>query len=304
MKLFAPKCLALFCALLLARSISAAPTGGDQRTKSYSAQGVVEKIEPGLTRVTIHHQAIPGYMMEMTMDFSVRNTNELSGISPKDDITFTLVVGDDVEWIENIRRIGHSAETMTNSMSKPMGMTHGLMISELKPGDRLPDYPLTVEDGKHIRFSDYQGRVLAFTFFYTRCPLPDFCPRMNNYFEQARKILMADTRAPANWQFLSISFDPTFDTPAVLSNYAGVYRGDDTNRWSFAAVSTNVLADIALRLDLVVARQGDSISHNLRTVVLDPQGRIFRQLDGNQWTPQELAAAMLAAAGAQTNSVQ
>lgn len=303
MKIFVPKRLILLCAMLLVHSISAAPSGGVQGTKSYAARGVVEKIAMGLKQATIHHQAIPGYMMEMTMDFSVRNTNEMGGISPKDEITFTLVVGDDVEWIENIHRIGHSAETMANGVSMPTDMTHGLMISELKPGDPLPDYPLTAEDGRQIRFSDYRGRVLAFTFFYTRCPLPDFCPRMNNYFEQARKSLMTDTHAPTNWQFLSISFDSLFDTPEVLSNYAGVYRGDDANRWLFAAAPTNVLADIAMRLDLVVARQGDNISHNLRTVVLDPQGRIFRQLDGNQWTPQELAAAVFTAAGVQTNSL-
>ena len=175
-------------------------------------------------------------------------------------------------------------------------MSGGMMMSELKPGDPLPDYALTAEDGRQIHFSDFRGKALAFIFFFTRCPLPDYCPRMNNNFEQTRKILLTDTNAPTNWQFLSISFDPEFDTPAVLSNYANVYRGDDTHRWLFAAASTNVLADAALRLDLMVMRQGNNISHNLRTVVLDPQGRIYKQFDGNQWTPQQLADAILGAA--------
>jgi len=82
----------------------------------------------------------------------------------------------------------------------------------------------------------------------------------------------------------------------VLLNYANVYRGDNTNRWLFAAASTNVLADVALRLDLMVMRQGNNISHNLRTVVLDPQGRIYKQFDSNQWTPQQLADAIMQAA--------
>jgi cytochrome oxidase Cu insertion factor (SCO1/SenC/PrrC family) len=46
----------------------------------------------------------------------------------------------------------------------------------------------------------------------------------------------------------------------------------------------------------MVIRQGDAISHNLRTVVLDPRGRIAHQFDGNQWTPQDLAAAVVQAA--------
>jgi cytochrome oxidase Cu insertion factor (SCO1/SenC/PrrC family) len=43
----------------------------------------------------------------------------------------------------------------------------------------------------------------------------------------------------------------------------------------------------------MVMRQGNNISHNLRTVVLDPQGRIYKQFDSNQWTPQQLADAIM-----------
>jgi cytochrome oxidase Cu insertion factor (SCO1/SenC/PrrC family) len=108
---------------------------------------------------------------------------------------------------------------------------------------------------------------------------------------------LAATNAPASWQLLSISFDPGFDSPEMLSAYANAYRNGDTNHWMFAVASTNTLSGLAPRLDLMIMREGDNImSHNLRTVVLDPQGRIFRQLDGNQWTPQQLADAILLAA--------
>jgi len=290
------KYLNLLCMLLFADSLLAAPASGDQGAKSYSARGVVEKIAPDLSQVTIHHQAIPGYMMEMTMDFPVKNTNELSGILPGDEITFTLVVGKNDEWIGNIHRIGHSTGTTTNKVSMRMDMSGGMMTSLLKPGDLLPDYILTAEDGRQIRLSDFCGRVLAFTFFFTRCPLPDYCPRMNNNFEETRKILLADANAPTNWQFLSISFDPSFDTPEVLASYASIYRGDDTNHWLFASAPTNVLADAAARLDLMIVRQGNNFSHNMRTVVLDARGGIYRLFDGNQWTPQQLADVMREAA--------
>ena len=273
-------------------SISAAPGAGDPNAKSYSAQGVVEQIAPDRATVKIHHQNIPGYMMEMTMDFPVQNTNELNGISPGDQITFTLVVAEKDDWVENIHRVGRAAETPTN----PMTMLHA-MNSELKPGDILPDYELTAEDGKQIHFADFRGKVLAFTFFYTRCPLPNYCPLMSNNFRETRKLLLATANAPTNWQFLSISFDPDFDTPEVLSNYGSVYRGDDADRWLFASASVKTLANLAPNLDLMIMREnGNIMEHGLRTVVLDAQGRIFRQLDGNKWTPQELANAILEAA--------
>jgi cytochrome oxidase Cu insertion factor (SCO1/SenC/PrrC family) len=95
---------------------------------------------------------------------------------------------------------------------------------------------------------------------------------------------------------LSISFDYGFDSPAVLASYARLYRGADTNRWLFAVTSSNTLASLAPKVDLSVWREGGTWSHNVRTVVLDPAGKIFRQFDDNQWTPQQLAEAIRAAA--------
>ncbi|MGH7989116.1 MAG: copper-binding protein, partial [Limisphaerales bacterium] len=270
---------------------------GDQTFHSYSARGVVEKIAPDLRQVTIHHQAIPGYMMEMTMDFPVQNTNELNGISPGDKITFTLVVGKTNDWVENIHRVGHTDKTMSNSMNMSSDK-----FSKLKPGDLLPDGELLTENGRHIHLSDFRGKAVAFTFFFTRCPLPNYCPLMNRNFAAARDLILSMSNAPTNWELLSISFDPGFDTPETLANYARSYRGENTNHWIFAAATTNTLAKLAPRVGLMVMRQGNNISHNLRTIVLDPEGRISRQFNGNNWTAQELADALLEAARRQTNS--
>ena len=84
--------------------------------KSYSARGVVEKIAPGSQTATIHNETIPGYMDEMTMDYSVHNTNELNGISPGDQITFTLIVTTNDQWIENVKRTGQTMPVTTNDM--------------------------------------------------------------------------------------------------------------------------------------------------------------------------------------------
>jgi protein SCO1/2 len=200
-------------------------------------------------------------------------------------------VGENKSWIMNLQLVAHHIAVVTNNTF----VFHADSL-ELKPGDQLPDGTLRTETGKIIQLSDFRGQAVAFTFFFTRCPLPDFCPRMNRNFEEARQSLLANPNAPTNWEFLSISFDPDFDRPEVLANYASLYRGDDTRHWLFAAASTSTLTNLAPRLDLMVLRQGANISHNLRTVVLDPQGRIARQFDGNSWTPQQLADALLNAA--------
>jgi protein SCO1/2 len=257
---------------------------------SYAASGVIEKISPDRQTATIHNREIPGYMAEMTMDFPVRNTNELNGVSPGDIITFTVVVDKNDSWIQNVKRTAHTAPVSTNDTQ-----TASDMPADLGPGDILPDGLLTAEDGRQIHFSDFRGKAVAFTFFYTRCPLPNFCPLMNRNFAAARDLISSTANAPTNWEFLSISFDPDTDTPAMLGGYASLFRGENPGHWLFAAASTNTLATLAPALDLMVWHEGNSISHNLRTVVLDPKGRIYRQFDGNQWTPRELADAILAA---------
>jgi protein SCO1/2 len=282
------KHLPLSFILMLAYFAVADPTAGNTSTKSYPVTGEVEKIAPDRHTATIHNQEIPGYMDEMTMDFSVQNTNELNGISPGDNIKFILVVAKNDDWIESIRRTGHTTEVVTN--------TPAVMTSELGRGDLLPDGGLTAEDGRNIHFTDFRGQALAFTFFYTRCPLPNYCPLMNRNFATARDLICSTSGAPTNWEFLSISFDPQDDAPEVLTTFGGFYRHGNPSHWLFAAAPTKTLASLAPALDLMVIPQGNTISHNLRTVVLDPQGRIYRQFDGNQWTPQQLAEAILTAA--------
>jgi protein SCO1/2 len=288
----------VFLLVVSGRRLEAAPDAGQTSAKSYDARGVVRQITDDRRKATIQHEAIPGYMSAMTMDFNVKDTNELNGISPSDEITFKLEVGENESWIEGIHFVAHQVEDVTNNT-----FVFHFQSAELKPGDLLPDCAFTAEDGSTIHLSDFRGKAVAFTFFFSRCPLPDYCQRMSKNFSEARQLLQAMTNPPANWQLLSISFDPGFDTPEMLSSYADFYRGADTNCWLFAVASTNTLSGLAPRLDLMIMREGDNImSHNLRTVVLDPQGKIFSQMDGNQWTPQQLADAILQAARGQTNS--
>ena len=283
------KWLNLLCAALLLGLAGCKPKTSAVTGASYDGRGVIQQIAADRRTVTIAHEDIPGYMMAMTMDFAVKDTNELNGLSPGDQVTFKLVVRANDDWVEHLLRTGQT--------NRPAPILSPVAASELKPGDLMPDFEFTGEDGARRHLADFRGQALAFTFFFTSCPLPNYCPRMNRNFGEARQLLETATNAPARWQFLSLSFDPNTDTPETLSNYAGLYRGGDPNHWLFAVISPPTLAAVAPRLDLMVVRGSAGISHNLRTVVLDPQGRIRNQFDGNEWTPQQLADAVRAAAG-------
>jgi len=230
------------------------------------------------------------------MELTLLNTNELAGLKVGDEITFELHADDDRHWIQNLKRIGTSSGSSSMVPPSKAAALKPRLDPSLKVGDVMPDFAFTSERGEEIKFSQYRGQVLAFTFIFTRCPLPDFCPRMGYQFAAARQNLLENSASVTNFQFLSLSFDPEFDLPPVLTRYANSYRKGNADRWLFAVASAEVLKQLAPLCDLQMAKESGSISHNLRTVVLDPQGKIFRQFDGNGWSGEQLAEAMRQAA--------
>jgi protein SCO1/2 len=157
----------IFLAVLLALAgckppASTPPGPARPSTKTYAVHGVVQAVAPDQRHATIRHDAIPGYMAAMTMDFSARDTNTLAGISAGDEISFTLAVTDTDDWVENVQRAGRANAL---GFSGPPGWH--VAEPALEVGDPLPDYDFTDENGRTVRFSDFHGRAVAFTFFFT-----------------------------------------------------------------------------------------------------------------------------------------
>jgi protein SCO1 len=257
-------------------------------------RGVVKEIKDTNT-VSIAHEEIPGYMVAMTMDFDVQNTNELAGLAPNDQVTFSMVVTSDDGWIENIRKIGAAAGPARPAMRVVRD------VEELKIGDKMPDYTFTNSLGQKISLSDFNGQAYAFTFIFTRCPFPTFCPRMNMNFAAAYKQLSEMPNAPTNWHLISISFDPDFDTPARLAQYSSSYQ-PDPKKWSWVTGAMIDIDAIAEQVGLVFSYEKGTFNHNLRTVVVDKNGIIRQNFRGNEWKPVDLVNEIVA--GAQGKEVQ
>ncbi len=200
---------------------------------------------------------------------------------------------DDSDWIDQIRKTGAKIDLATLPKDDPGEWED---VELLSVGDPLPDQGLTNQFGRRFALSDYRGRAFAFTFFFTRCPLPDYCPRMTRRFSEAQELLRERDESSTDWGLLSISFDPEFDTPFVLNGYAKAHKAD-TNLWTFATAGEDEIEAFARQFDLILVREKGSISHNLRTVVVDPEGNISAVLPDNKWEAAELVAAMEEAAG-------
>ena len=263
-------------------------------TQFFSVTGLVKELQPDGKTVVIQHEEIPHYMQAMTMPFEVRDTNELAGLKPGDQVSFRMLVTEKDGWIDQLTKLGS-----TNVAEAPPGdpFRRVRFVEPLNVGDRMPDYVFTNELGQVIHLADFQGQALAFTFIYTRCPFPNFCPRMSSNFADAYKKLSSAADAPKNWRLLSISFDPEHDKPELLRSYAKRY-GYETNHWSFVTGALIDIDAITEQFGLMFPREGVGFNHNLRTVVVDAQGKVQKVLTGNEWKVEDLVAEIVKAAAA------
>jgi len=137
----------------------------------------------------------------------------------------------------------------------------------------LLSFQFTNELGQPVRLLDFRGQALAITFFFTRCPNPDFCPRLSKNFDEACRKLLSLTNAPANWHFLSVTFDPEFDTPAVLRSYAQTYHYAPQH-WSFLTGPPERISKLAELSGARSTPDGPLLNHNFRTLVIDANGHL------------------------------
>jgi protein SCO1/2 len=277
----------LLSALLICAGFAAGCQSAPE--KHYPIQGEVISIDPAKKLITVKHGDIPGLMPAMTMTYQVAEPKQIETLQPGDKITADLVVSESKGRLEKIVLV-----------SKGDGNTSpGTTQRTPEKGDMVPNFALVNQDGKIIHLRNYRGKVLLVTFIYTRCPLPDFCPRMNENFRAVQKLLQDVPGAAERAEFLSISFDPEHDTPAVLKHYASLYKksvaGEKAFDWQFAVPSEKDLPDVGQFFGLVYRPEQAQIVHSLSTTVIGPDGRVEKWYSDNEWTPAEAAQAMAAA---------
>ncbi len=258
----------------------------------YHTRGIIKEIISP-TKARIQHETIPGYMVAMTMPFEAKNTNELATVKAGDQITFDLVVTGDDGWIEKVVRVGEASVQVTGDTNQVVtsGKSHNV---ELAVGDPMPEYAFVNEEGKRIHFSDFKGRALGITFIFTRCPFPTFCPRMTSNFEKVAGEL-AKSGSPTNWHLLSISFDPEYDTPERLAEHARRFKRDPA-KWNFVTTDKAEIKALTDQLGLQFFTRNGILEHNLRTVIIDANGRISQNYMGNEWDVDEFIVEMKKAA--------
>jgi protein SCO1 len=232
--------------------------------RSFAARGTVTELKGDGRTVVIRHEAISNYMAAMTMPFKVKDPGELAGLQNGDEVSFRLRVTATESWVDQIAKTG--------ATSLPLAPLPG-RASAAPAGHPLLDYTFTNELGRAVRLNDFRGEALAITFFYTRCPLPEYCPRLSKNFQAAQQQLESRPDAPTNWHFLSVSFDPEFDSPAMLKAYGDSYQYDPEH-WSFLTGPADKIGELARQAGLTYQADAGTFNHDFRTLIIDATGRL------------------------------
>ena len=147
-------------------------------------------------------------------------------------------------------------------------------------GESLPEFTLLDQEGRAVSGNRFRGRQIVLNFIFTRCPIATMCPAAT---ERMAALQQAAREAGAkDFELISISLDPEYDTPGVLKDYAQL-RGLGTSNWSFLTGPDAAVRHLLAQLGVIREFEGATIKHTLATVLINEDGKITYRADGSLW---------------------
>jgi protein SCO1/2 len=275
-------------ALLLLAAVWAAPSA--QSRREYPVTGLVLKVDRAGLAFTASIDEIPGLMRAMVMPFDVLEPAVLDGLAPGAAVAFTLVVaapGTHAERIHIVRYRSVEQDPLAADRLKLLNeIASGRAAPEpLAPGDSVPDFRFIDQARRTVRLSELRGKIVAINFIYTSCALPNFCLRIaNNFGVVARRFPAALGKELV---LLTVTFDPVHDTPDVLAEYAGRWNADPAS-WHFLTGSATEVQRVCQLFGVDAFSDEGLMNHSLHTAIIDRQGRLVANIEGNQFTADQL----------------
>jgi protein SCO1/2 len=150
----------------------------------------------------------------------------------------------------------------------------------IKANPNVPNLEFRNQEGKSVRLVDLKGKPVLMSFVYTRCPMPTMCPLTTKQFVAVQKSLKAEERDKV--ALVLISFDPEYDTPAVLKKYGEAYGVDWSNLQMWTGSKQNVF-DLTDSFNMWYKEESGDYAHRTFSVLLNAEGKYVTDLRGADW---------------------
>lgn len=246
---------------------------------TYQARGLVLRVDSAASSLTVSHDAILGYMGPMVMPFAVRDRRALQGVRPGDVIEFRLRPRGSGTEIDRLKHLSAAGADPGLAMTPSVAAL-------VKTGELVPDFTLTDQHGVEVSLASLKGSVVAITFIYSRCPLPDYCPRMVANLAEVRDRFR--DRLGRDLTLLTVTFDPKYDTPEVLRSFAARYGGNVPG-WHFLSGAPEAIAAVCASFGIEYWPDQGLITHTLQTAVIGRDGRLRASVEGRGFSGRQIA---------------
>jgi protein SCO1/2 len=286
-----PCCKSVTQRWVLAAGIFLLTTAYGWAGQKYDVRGLVLKVDAPRKNMLVSCESIPGYMEAMTMPFTVRESGMLEGLKPGTAVEFTLVVDDDSSYADNVRARAFESLELDPTQARRMRILEKTVAptsslpGALAVGQAVPDFALTDQNHRRVTLSQFAGKVVAVTFIYTRCPFPNYCFRLSNNFGQLQKRFKE--KLGRDLVLLSIVIDPANDGADALTKYARIWKAD-SDGWHFLTGPLPEIQQVAGKFDMNFYPDEALLVHSFHTAVIDRQSRLAANLEGNEFTGQQL----------------
>jgi protein SCO1 len=254
------------------------------------ASGVLLQVDRPNRSISVSCNEIPNYMQAMVMSFAVRDAKLLQGLQPGMAIDFSFVTAKNVSYAEDIRAHPFESLELDPTQARRYKLMEQALAARssadvLHVGQPVPDFTLTDQTRQRISLSQFAGKVVAITFIYTRCPRPDYCVRLSNNFGLLQRRF--DKQMGQNLILLTIVIDPVHDQPEALANYARTWKAD-VRAWHFLTGPLPDIQQLCRKFDMAFYPDEGLLVHSFHTVVIDRDGKLAANLEGNDFTGAQL----------------
>jgi len=256
----------------------------------HRVQGILVEVSPATHSIVVSCDAVPGYMEPMVMPFTVRGNSNLKNLAPGMSVSFEMVGEKNEAFAEHLQVLRASNHESEPTEASRLTFLHRALdpaaeAKIIKIGQLVPDFALTDQTQQTTRLSQFRGKVVALTFTYSRCPNPNYCFRLSNNLSMLKRRFRGNSER--NLMLITIVIDPDQDRGKALEKYADTWRADPA-AWRFLTGGLPEVQEVAERFGMNFWSDEGFLTHTFHTVVIDRNGDLAANMEGNQFTAQQL----------------
>jgi protein SCO1 len=219
----------------------------------------------------------------------VRDAKSLDGLARGAFVEFSLVVSKAESYADQVKVRSYASADREPAKSRRLETLEqalsGVGTKRIAVGQGVPDFTLVDQKTRPVHFAQFAGKVVALNFVYTRCALPDYCFRLSNNFGVLQK--RYKDRLGRDLILLTVTFDPVHDQPELLNSYAQTWKADPEN-WRFLTGAAQQVQQVCDLFGVNFVPDEGLFIHSLHTAVIDRDGKLVANLEGNEFTAQQL----------------